>query len=282
VRTLDLGDISQPWERMWAPARLVALMAWPSDESKREALLVSDAAIRLGKLPKATADRLKFVEGLPLDAEEARQRCEGLVAVTRDLRQFILDTFLELGGFERVAAAAPYQEHLENAQKNLRKWYTAGTLLLTLATLAKRHPDLAGGASMGKAVFLTERWHRSGLLYDSRGRIKEAFAQCRSVAHLCAAFVLLAKISPAGDTSTVALALEGEGQLENFLSTAAALSRFGAMFTPQGAKEPILPDAATWQVSAAGRETVVTIRLNPFPPAALEVLKDYNPDNRYR
>lgn len=280
MRTVDLGDLTKPWDRALALARISALMAWPEDEAKRTDFLVSDAAIRLGNLSSVVSSAVDPKRALSLKRSKRTKPPKNLEALTLDLYRQLFAAFIDLGGFARVANAPAYAEQCRDAERHLKRWYTAGTLFLAIATLAKRHTDLRGGASMGKAAFLVERWWKSKLVYTSRSKIMESFASFRSVAHLCATFVLIHGVAPEVRREWSASPGNPGTWLEDFVAMGNALLGFGVKFTAKGADTPLLALDSTWRVIARPASTVARISLNPFPPAALATLATYKPNNR--
>ncbi|MCH7870016.1 MAG: hypothetical protein IH881_20180, partial [Myxococcales bacterium] len=190
---LDLGNIADvdlstsgrsSTERAFAGYRLLACMAWPTDEARREQFLATVTARAIDWL-----DNLHLVEDpddplveLEADFEAARSQ------VRSDSFE---SEFRAHGGYGSVAAA-PGVEAFRTILENVdARWRAAGTVLYLIMAIAQHHPEIRGGASVNKAVFLMECFVKGSQFPTNRKDLMAAWSAYKKVAHLCAAYVCM-------------------------------------------------------------------------------------------
>ena len=119
----------------------------------------------------------------------------------------------------------------------------AGAVLRIIRSIATHHPKrFRGGASVKKAAFLIEfAKGRYGPTKRNERDIRNDYEKYKSVAHLAAAFLVLAE--PAVELDM----LEIEGICQ-FLAIAGDFQRFGTSFRPHARRTPLLDYSRTWSI----------------------------------
>jgi hypothetical protein len=210
---------------------LVAYMAWPEDEERRSCWI----SVRLA--------RKLAVSGAKLSVE---------APAAKDLEAFEL-----FGGLEGLAKAAdgPLQDELGRARI---RWNHVADVLQTVVDIAYAPVKVPGGASISKAMDLTQR-HES---LPTKTVFINSWSAYRSVAHLLAASAYLSREATKdrpemrSPLTAVLMAPEAVTRL------AASYQQFGFTYRSYRQKQTLFDPEVLWQVPVP--ETLL-----PLPARAL-------------
>jgi hypothetical protein len=195
---------------------LIGYMAWPEEKKKRNWLILTQLA--------------QLISG------------SGAELTTWGRAEMAFETFELLGGFAALAEAANYrmEEELERAQ---RRWARAAAVLQFVVDLDHAPMRLRGGASISKAIDLTQR--RETL--PTRTVFVNSWSAYRNVAHLLAASVYLSaeanKIRPGH--SPLAAARRAP---EAVIRLAASYQHFCLTHRSHGQGQTLLDPDVLWRV----------------------------------
>jgi hypothetical protein len=112
----------------------------------------------------------------------------------------------------------------------------------------------------------------------------EAWAQYRSVAHLCAAFTEAAAIAVklGGD---VRKEIEDGGVFFSGLGRTLAVARnyqnFMTTYCPHGRRAPLVPIADVWEVPSAAKLKPMSASIDKLPPIGVRALTNYRAPKRF-
>jgi hypothetical protein len=187
---------------------LIAYLAWPNDEQKRNSWAAT------------------------------------IIARTQNERGSDSTSIFEsLGGFKAVAEPA-FDALATELTAILNKWTPVADIFLRIVDMAD-DPRLQsrGGPSISKAIDLCD-YENEGY---SRGHLRRLWGQFREVAHLLAAGAILAGSVSEGRfgqsiLSSVWLAPD------SVVGIAAGFQMFGLNLTPHGWKGPVLPTDTVWRL----------------------------------
>jgi hypothetical protein len=250
-----------------AAFRLVSYMTWPSDEVARRHYLAMLGASALADLEHREPQNF----GLALDNDQwarLRQSMMGSVAE---------EHFHPHGGFSAIVASQSQADQARQIQKARRDWHTAGTLVYTLRSIARHHPELGRGASVRKVVGLMERFYAAPDTVANRTGILEAWARCKRIGHLCAAWLVFA--ADAKKRSQVGESLPADYWLVDGLGITLAIARdyqhFLTSYYPHGQRQPLASEDELWLVPRSLTLPPAQAPTAPLPHRALERLRAY-------
>ncbi|TWI73798.1 hypothetical protein IQ16_01942 [Bradyrhizobium huanghuaihaiense] len=228
---------------------LVSVMAWPnrSDEVARHQFIASVMAANLGELqssaealpdPAAAADWAETI-----DAIYNHEEWSNALDVTRR-------RFDEAGSYRAVAQASGLASIEAVIRKCEKGWFSAGLILALIRRMHQNH-ELAGGASVNKAVHIVEKTGFPLVLRNRKDLLK-AWTGYRPVAHFCAALF---------DAVTRSLANETAGNIEGgplddvmcFLGEAQAYLDFGVSYSAPRSAEKLLDPHEVWRIPEDAR-----------------------------
>jgi hypothetical protein len=187
----------------------------------------------------------------------------------------VKDWWRTAGGFKTDAEADPYSTQQYDALRQVPKILTVGTALHWVWAMHAHHRDmLPGGASLNKAFAILQ--DPACGFPTSESSLRSAWRRYKLVAHLCAAFghafeEALSEGAPDELHERMKCAYH-EG-LEETLSCATTYQRFGAGFTPQGQRRPLLDPEEIWLLR--GIEPHKSFVPLPLPPKVLAVAEAY-------
>lgn len=252
---LILGDLNDPRDDYRARCDIFAAMAWPADEDTRRRYIATVMAHSFGMLSEAA-------RGLP-DLMQA-QDWIGTIDAVHDIEALentqtqIGDWLEEAGGLLPVTTGPGIPGFEKEAASKLGGWFAAGLILALVRRMASHHPDLQGGASVNKAVFMLERVPAPMCPKNSHD-LRRAWTTYKPVAHLCAALF----------DATIreeACPLHPGEDLYAFLADAEAYQHFGLNHVPPRAKGvPLLDSTTTWLLPEPSQWAPTR-----FVPAALD------------
>jgi hypothetical protein len=268
---LDLGlkDFTNTPKDDWEPVgwRLFAYISWPNDQQRRDEFLATLNAKSISALQGLTLpDKLTNLNpSVPVSAvneiwEESK---------TEVLDRIVIDAKGQLG----LLAEAPGLDALVNeTEKNVRGWITAGYILFMVFLMDKFHSkELRGGASVSKAVELLEN-HSGTNIPGNRKDIMNCWSDFKPVSHFGAALNILS-VAMQGDAGALGnLFNEAPGRI---LSIAKVFQEFGLRFKAHGKAASILPDVSTWTIPEDFLLPTSPLNFEPLSAENLEILKAY-------
>lgn len=278
---LALPDLNNPLGMYLAQLAVRAVMAWPTDKAARRQYVTAALAHHLGEL-EAAKDELP-------DFAEAADWFEAIAAVREHEEwHWAQDTleswFRRSGGFAAVAAASSVTAYQELMTKQLGDQFAAG-LVLALVRRMAIHPNLPGGPSVNKAIFLLEQV-RAPRVPRNEFQLRRAWATYKPVAHFCAAlfdwfYETLDEADGPGD-----FAVRMEQRLlygfDAFLALAEAYQNFGLSFRPARAKSwPLLDPLQTWVLPTERQWEPTPMVAAPLTDFLLSVLRNYRAPSAY-
>jgi hypothetical protein len=247
---IDIND-QFAWMRM-----LVAL-TWGGEPRKMDQALATLAAEGLGvlhelkQLPFAVLDLQALSRALDLPAGEVA-RMPGAATFyqtaftdpVRSAADLSRQVFYPAGHFRTVAQAPGLDRLLADLQRaNDRGAYLAGILLLLIATMAERHPEIS--ASLNRAVAAIHASSNRGVgKLPSDRTLMEIWKTWRHLAPLWAAYALELQRTLALGFTVDAAGLEvmhDPERLRRILSSAAWFRSFAESFSSERAGAPLIP-----------------------------------------
>jgi hypothetical protein len=192
--------------------------------------------------------------------------------------------FKRAGGFATVAAAPSVKTYTELMTEHARDQFGAG-LILALVRRMALHPDLPGGPSVNKAIFLLEQVPAPFIPRNAFG-LRRAWATYKSVSHFCAVLFDWVRDAMGETDSQESLAVQIEERLtdafDSFLAEAEAYQNFGLSFRPARSKSlPLLDPAETWVLPANRQWQPTPMVAAPLPDSLLSVLRKYRAPSAY-
>lgn len=258
IRQIDEETGSYP---IMASIKLISIMSWPDDASKRNQFISSFTS---GVLHELSVDSVVKKTGL---SEEGAEYAKDLI---ENFKFEISDKFfIPNGGYGAVRSAPAWDALKFSIDTMMPKWRVVGRIVQYLFSIEKIG-GVRGGASLNKAVYIIENTHLMGV--KKRTEIMSAWKKYKSVSHIFAAMLHFEEI--------------GEeiffGSLHWMLSLARLYAIFLMEHVPHGMKKPILDADGIWLIPS-------WISLPPFqaiPPLALSddqisVLKRYRAPQAY-
>lgn len=244
---IDYGPLREPLDLTYARTVVQAVMNWPRDAKTRQQFIATHISRMLADLETEWADIL--------DLKNCDDR-EVVIAVNRKHDAMLADFaklgqwFVDAGGHGAVAHApglAAFQNEMDHRFKDQ---IATGQILLLIRQMAKHHPDLPGGASVNKAVFILEQ---IDLPFGPNNRrdLRRAWAAYKPVAHFCAPLFerLMVATHRAETEQDIAVIMDKELEYDflMFLADAEAYMEFGLNCRLQRAKaQPLLDPDKTW------------------------------------
>jgi hypothetical protein len=274
---LELGDLSAPGGCYRAQIAVLSVMAWPKIAEARRHYLAAVMAHILGEMEKAAKD-------LP-DPAQAENWFDTIAAVEEleswhHAEMTVGCWFREAGGFAAVAGAPSLAEYERQMMERIPAWFAAGLTLALVRRMATHHPDLPGGASVNKALFILEHAHFP-VVPRNKLYLRQAWTTYRPVAHFCAAlFDLFIECmeSSGGAPDRVAAEMRRryDDEFPGFLATADAYQEFGLGYAPLRAKgQPILDKSEAWLLPAKKQWEPTPYVPAPFDARLLEIAQTY-------
>ena len=158
-------------------------------------------------------------------------------------------------------------------------WFAAGLILALVRRMAKHHGDLAGGASVNKAVFILERVKLPMVPRNSHD-LRRAWKTYKPVAHFCAALFdwFLVALNTGGTPEETAAILEEQLNEEflMFLTEAESYMEFGLSYRPPRAKAQTLLDPEnTWILPEHRPWPMSPMVPAPFDDILMGVAREY-------
>ena len=203
---------------------------------------------------------------------------------SREATQSVFQNVFEPSGHFRTVAEAPGSQQLVlDYGKALQGGaFYAGLLLIIVAMLAQRHPELP--PSLRRAIAVLEGWSARGLMQLPSDRtLISAWKNWRHVAPLWAAYAGEFQDARASNLSSFAAGLEAlqdPVRLGRLLGHAKWFRTFGTSFIPEHATAPLIPPGDAVEIIAKAAEEMPP--LAPLPPADVEVVRNYRaPTNKF-
>lgn len=278
---LDLPDLNQPHGMYLAQIAVRAVMAWPTDAATRRRYVAIVMAHHLGEL-EAAAD------GLP-DPAQAADWFETIAAIReheewQQTWDFLESWFNGGGRFAAVAVAPGIQEYQALMNSRMGDQLAAG-LILALVRRMARHPELRGGPSVKKAIFLLEHVPAPGGVPRNSNDLWQAWSDYKPVSHFCAALFDCIHETMDETGSPEAFAVRMQQRLEygfdSFLAEAEAYQSFGLSFRPWGKSLPLLDPVQTWILPAERQWQPTPMVAAPLNDYLLSVLRNYRAPSAY-
>ena len=187
---------------------LIAYLAWPNDEQKRNSW------------------------GATIIARSQNEERSDLGSI-----------FESLGGLKSVAEPA-FDALTNELTAILTKWTPVADIFLRIVDMAD-DPRLQsrGGPSISKAIDLSD-FESEGY---SRGHLRRLWAQFHEVAHLLAAGAILAGSVPEGESGRSIFSAAWRAP-DALVGIAAGFERFGLSLKPHGVADSVLPSESTWRL----------------------------------
>lgn len=278
---LDLPDLAKPHGKYLAQLAVRAVMTWPTDAAARRQYLASVLAHHLGELEAAMAE-------LP-DPAQAAKWFKTIEAMReredwQDQWDVLESRFRSAGGFATVAAAPSVGTYTDEMTKRTGDQIAAG-LILALVRRMALHPDLPGGPSVNKAIFILERVPFPSIPRNSF-QLRQAWKGYKPVSHFCAAlFDWVHETMDETDTPeefVVRMEQRILYDFDAFLALAEAYQSFGLSFRPARAKSSLLLDPAqTWILPAQRQWEPTPMVAAPLTDFLLSIIRKYRAPSAY-
>jgi hypothetical protein len=274
--------------------RVTAGMVWGGDQRRMNHALVTYAAELMADLRDAaeqpmrptTLEALGQQLGIP-PAELARMPGAATFYTSffgepEDTSRALYQTVFEPAGHLRSVAEAPgSQQLLLDYTKAVQGGaFYAGTMLLLVAMLAQRHPEVP--ASINRAIAIMEGWSARGLMrLPSDRTLLSAWKNWRHLAPLWAADAGAFQHARATKLSDFSAGLEAmlePARLSRMLGEAKWFRSFATTFVPEHASAPLVPAGDALEIIAKAPEEEPCFA--PLPPADLEAALRYRAPTR--
>jgi hypothetical protein len=279
---MDLGDIAsldltKECEMSGALGdagfRLMAYLTWPRDESRRRQFLVATAASALGEIEGKPPEAYDEIGDVYAGNAEWQQLRSDAMAMIADKH------FRAHGGYSTVAGAPGFETLNEEIVAKSKQTLAVGELLHTVRCIAQFHREVAGGASVNKAVkVMGARADVPGALRNRAG-LMEAWSEFKPVAHVCAA--LTEAYDHVGERAKAMSEDEPFfGRLGWTLAVARDYQEFMTTFIPHGRREGLVLVEESWTIPAGLTLPNVQIGTGVLSPKAIEALRNYKAPKR--
>ena len=273
---LDYGPILAPGGMYRAQLAVRAVMAWPDDIGARRQYLATVMSVHLAELQQKSTD---------LPDPLTRKNREETIAAIEEQEDWLAtvdqvgEWFAEAGGHASVAHAPGFQSFQKVMDSRVGHWFAAGLILALIRRMAKHHGDLAGGASVNKAVFILERVNLPMVPRNSHD-LRKAWRTYKPVAHFCAALFdwFMIALNTGSTPEEIAAILEEQlnDEFLMFLSEAEAYMEFGLSYRPPRAKAQTLLDPEdTWILPKHRPWMKSPMVPAPFDDLLMRVAKEY-------
>ena len=244
---VDYGPILAPGGMYRAQLAVRSVMAWPDNPESQRQYIATLMSLHLAELEDKGADLPAPLTGN--DWEEtiaAVEKQEDLMATVDQVGEW----FAEAGGHASVALAPGFSFLQKDMDSRVGHWFAAGLILALVRRMAMHHGDLAGGASVNKAVFILERINLPMVPRNSHD-LRKAWKTYKPVAHFCAALFdwFMIAMNTGGNPEEIAAILEEQLNEEflMFLAEAESYMDFGLSYRPPRAKaQTLLNPEDTW------------------------------------
>lgn len=262
---LHLGCLKTPQKRAIAVLRIYAVMAWPGDHQRQEQYIASELAELMAKFEEQIQ-----VSGDPLFKLKIAHKAR--IATRSDFEE---QFFIPHGGYGAVAQA-PGTERLEkNFMAPVQKWLVPSIILTATARISKHHPEIKGGGSVNKGVFLIENIAKrvpDNALPKTASLIRKIWTDFKPVAHLCAGW-MLTNFATNKMTGTNA---KEKDDLRLFLSASKWFEDFATTYVPHGRGSPLVSPAEIYEIpETADGIMPQDIIIEPLSDFELEIINEY-------
>lgn len=199
----------------------------------------------------------------------AAEITKGHLAATDEGQQIAMDKET----LTRLIDAPADEELKQKADLAFKKGVVAGDILASIYLMDRfgiPEPSIKKATHIVEQFAADTEYGDSTKMNKSRKKIRDAFKEYKSVAHLWAAF-RLNNAYPFAKGGDIFL-----GKLPLFLAVSQGLLEFGESFIPYRARpeEPILPAEQMWELPQGTMATHLLI--NSFPTGITELLKNYD------
>lgn len=263
-----------------AALRTWAAMAWPDDAERRDQFMATLGALAIDHLRNAKLD----AAGGGLD------RAALEVSRSRVIAQYHKHAFLPYGGEGTVAHAPGWSALIAEIGKHAPKWWATGSILILVRVMHEQHQaDLTArrGASVLKAVEWIERTVNSPHVPHNRKDVLAAWSSFKSVAHLCAAFLMIREACHQQNPDApeeAYMVLVTQTFFRSFwwfIDAARQFQDFGLSFRSHGQMGSMLNASTLWRIPDGLGLEPARINLQPMPEEQLAILRNYRAPKRF-
>jgi hypothetical protein len=254
---------------------LFSLMAYPSDKDSRNKLKANRVAQMAEEWPELKEEHI--TQGKKPEEWSLETWRSFVKKYTNQLQNELEEIFSDSGGRPSLYNSPEYEKVMDEYQFNCYKGNLAGWVLIWIRRMAGS--DLASGASVNKAVFLTEEITGRALLKATKARKwplhqsfirQDAWSGFKSVSPLWAAYIYWNIWGKPLQSSPFLLE-----SIPRFLSLANNFRDFATTHFPRAQKKPTLLPEETWALLTDIQPMDISLEAFPLSETEREVLDSY-------